>query len=132
MVGEPESRSGAQRPRKEPHGPGMLMIFAIILVAIAIWCGTDLFGEAGREARETGHMSYLIANGIGLVGGGLLAIYCLILAAVRAKKGVGAPAGAGPAEGAPPEQQGGPPEAPPPQETAPETEQDAPKGSRAE
>jgi len=110
----------------------MLMIFAIILVAIAIWCGTDLFGEAGREARETGHMSYLIANGIGLVGGGLLAIYCLILAAVRAKKGVGAPAGAGPAEGAPPEQQGGPPEAPPPQETAPETEQDAPKGSRAE
>jgi len=132
MVGEPESRSATQRPRKEPHGPGMLMIFAIVLVAIAIWCGTDLLGKAGREARETGRMSYLIANGIGMVGGGLLAIYCLILAAVRAKKGVGAPAGAGPAEGAPSEQQGGPPEAPPPQETTPETEQDAPKGSRAE
>ena len=132
MVGEPESRSGAQRPKKEPHGPGMLMIFAIVLVAIAIWCGNDLLGKSGREAREADRTGYLWANGTGLVGGGLLAIYCLILAAVRAKKGVGAPAGASPAEGAPPEQQGGPPEAPPPQEAAPETEQDAPKGSRAE
>jgi len=127
MAGEPESRSGAQRPGKEPHGPGMLMIFAIVLVAVAIWCGYDLFlsGEASGEKADD--ITWFIFNYAGMIGGGLLAIYCLILAAVRAKKGVGAPAGAGPAEGTPSEQQGGPPEAPPPQEATPETEQEAPK-----
>ncbi|MGB3086226.1 MAG: hypothetical protein WBC53_00615 [Phycisphaerae bacterium] len=132
MVGEPESRSATQRPRKKPHGLGMLIVFAIVLLAIAIWCATNLLGEAGREARKAGHTGYLWANGIGVVGSDLLAICCLVLAAVRANKGVGAPAGAGPAEGTSSEQQGGPPEAPLPQEAAPETGQDAPKGSRAE
>ena len=92
MVGEPESRSATQRPRKKPHGPGMLIVFAIVLLAIAIWCATNLLGEAGREARKAGHTGYLWTNGIGVVGSDLLAIYCLVLAAVRANKGVGAPA----------------------------------------
>ena len=78
---------------KQPYGPGLLMIFGLALLALAGWCARDFLGisDRSREAWQTGEWTYLLFNGAGFVGGIGLAIYAWVLAAIRAKKGIGTP-----------------------------------------
>ena len=82
-----------QPATKQPYGPGMLMVFGLFLLAIAGWCARDFLGfsERSQEAWKNSEWTFLLFNGFGFVGGIGLAIYAWILAAIRAKKGIGTP-----------------------------------------
>jgi hypothetical protein len=75
-----------QQPEKQPWGPGMLLLIGIILVAVAAWCGYDLVKQ-GAERAQDDDTSWLIFNWGGAIAGGLGAIYCFVMAAIRSKKG---------------------------------------------
>jgi len=79
---------GEDRPEKQPYGPGLLMVFGLALAGLALWCAYDLFIAQKGEGDAT----FKIFNYGGLIVGGLAGIYCFILAAVRSKKGMPAPA----------------------------------------
>jgi hypothetical protein len=71
----------------------MLMLFGLLLLAVAGWCARDFLGLSDRseEAWKNGDWGYLLFNGAGFVGGIGLAVYTFILAAVRSRKGIGTP-----------------------------------------
>ena len=86
---------------KQPYGPGMLMIFGLALLALALWCAYDLFVRQDTAEKST---TWYTFNYGGLVLGGLGAVYAWILAAIRSKKGIGTPTDdRGPAENRPKE-----------------------------
>jgi len=82
-----------QPATKQSYGPGMLLLFGLILVGITAWCGRDFlrFSEQGQTAWKERDLTYLIFNGVGLFMGGILAVVCFVLAAIRSKKGIGSP-----------------------------------------
>jgi len=82
-----------QRATKQPYGPGMLMIYGLALLALAAYCAYDLFGGPADEWRAEGKEWYVTLNWIVMVLAVLGAIYAWVLAAIRSKKGVGAPTG---------------------------------------
>jgi hypothetical protein len=91
-MSESQSTGGGKetgRPPRQPHGPGVLIVFGLALTAVAIWCGIDAFGAKGDEWRETGETTTLMLNYAGAVIGGVGALYCFVMAAVRARKGAG-------------------------------------------
>ena len=77
-----------QPATKQPYGPGMLMIFGLALLALALWCAYDLFVRQDTAEKST---TWYTFNYSGLVLGGLGAVYAWILAAIRSKKGIGTP-----------------------------------------
>ena len=88
-----------QPATKQPYGPGLLMIFGLALLALALWCAYDLFVRQDTAEKST---TWYIFNYGGLVLGGLGAVYTWILAAIRSKKGIGTPGDdRGPAENRP-------------------------------
>jgi len=90
-----------QPATKQPYGPGMLMIFGLALLALALWCAYDLLVRQDTAEKST---TWYTFNYSGLVLGGLGAVYAWILAAIRAKKGIGTPGdNRGPAENRPKE-----------------------------
>jgi hypothetical protein len=72
------------RPR-EPFGPGPLMVFGLVMLLIALWCGKDFFYPSERWLKEesTGKI-YL--NGAGMIGSALAAVYLFLLAYKRNQK----------------------------------------------
>ncbi len=88
-MAEDETKTGGQgRPPKQPYGPGLLMVFGLVLVGLAVWCAYDLFVAQKGE----GDTAFQAFNYGGVIVGGVAGIYCFILAAVRSKKGMPAPA----------------------------------------
>jgi len=78
-----ETNTGGQgRPPKQPYGPGLLMVFGLALLGLALWCIYDLF-IAQKGAGDTTFQAF---NYGGMIGGAVAGAYCLILAAIRSKK----------------------------------------------
>jgi hypothetical protein len=69
----------------------MLMIFGLFLLALAAYCAYDLFGGAADEWRAGGKEWYVTLNWVIMIAAILAAIYAWVLAAIRAKKGIGTP-----------------------------------------
>ena len=80
-----------QPATKQPYGPGMLMILGLFLLALAAYCAYDLFGGTADEWRAQGKEWYVTLNWTVMIVAILGAIYAWVLAAIRAKTGVGAP-----------------------------------------
>ena len=80
-----------QPATKQPYGPGLLMIFGLFLLAMAAYCAYDLFGGTADEWRAEGKEWYVTLNWVIMIAAILAAIYAWVLAAIRAKKGVGTP-----------------------------------------
>ena len=92
-MAEGETNTGGQgRPPKQPYGPGLLMVFGLALLGMALWCTYDLFIAQKGEGDAT----FQAFNYGGMIAGGVAGAYCLILAAIRSKKGM--PDAAAPAE----------------------------------
>lgn len=88
-MAEGDTNTGGEgRPPKQPYGPGLLMIFGLVLVGLAVWCAYDLFIAQKGE----GDVTYKLFNYGCLIVGGLAGVYCFILAVVRSKKGMPEPA----------------------------------------
>lgn len=88
-MAEEETKTGGQAsPPKQPYGPGLLMVFGLVLAGLAVWCAYDLFVAQKGE----GDTAFQAFNYGGMIVGGIAGIYCFILAAVRSKKGMPAPA----------------------------------------
>ncbi|HET6441513.1 MAG TPA: hypothetical protein VFH53_03975 [Phycisphaerae bacterium] len=91
-----------QPATKQPYGPGLLMIYGLALLAMAAYCAYDLFGGAAEEWRAEGKEWYVTLNWVIMIAAILGAVYAWVLAAIRAKKGVGTPTdGRGPAKNRP-------------------------------
>jgi len=90
---EPDMAENEPAPKREPYGPGLLMIFGLFLLAIAGWCARDFLGlsDRSREAWDHHEWFYLLFNGTGFIGGIGSALYAFILAAIRSKRGIGVP-----------------------------------------
>ncbi len=73
-------------PKREPLGPGMLILLGVGLLAIGAWCGYDVFTMTEEKAGDT---AYLVFNYGGLIGGPIGAVIVFVLAAVRSKKASG-------------------------------------------
>jgi len=73
----------ADKPAKEPWGPGMLLLAGVVLLAIAIWCGYDLATKSGEKAGDIG---WFITNWGGLIAGAGGMVWSFILAGVRSRK----------------------------------------------
>jgi len=87
-MAEGDTNTGGEgRPPKQPYGPGLLMIFGLALVGLALWCSYDLFIAQKGEGDAT----YKLFNYGGLIGGTVAGVYCFILAAIRSKKGMPEP-----------------------------------------
>jgi len=80
-----------QPATKQPYGPGMLMIYGLALLALAAYCAYDLFGGTAEEWRAQGKEWYVTMNWVVMIAAILAAVYAWVLAAIRAKKGVGRP-----------------------------------------
>ena len=89
-----------QPASKQPYGPGLLMVFGLFLLALAAYCAYDLFGGPAEEewGPGSGKEWYVPLNWVIMIVTTLAAIYAWVLAAIRAKKGIGTP----PAEGGEP------------------------------
>jgi len=84
-MAEGEANTGGEgRPPKQPYGPGLLMVFGLALLGLALWCTYDLFIAQKGE----GDAAFQAFNYGGMIAGGVAGAYCLILAAVRSKKGM--------------------------------------------
>ena len=84
-MAEGDTNTGGEgRPEKQPYGPGLLMVFGLALVGLALWCAYDLFIAQKGE----GDAAFKLFNYGGLIVGGLAGVYCLILAVIRSKKGM--------------------------------------------
>jgi len=78
-------------PKREPHGPGLLMIFGLALAALAAYCAYDLFGGSAEEWQSQGKEWYVHLNWAVMILAILGTVYAWVLAAVRSKKGIGTP-----------------------------------------
>lgn len=84
-MAEGETNTGGQgRPPKQPYGPGLLMVFGLALLGLALWCTYDLFIAQKGEGDAT----FQAFNYGGMIAGAVAGVYCLILAAIRSKKGM--------------------------------------------
>jgi hypothetical protein len=105
VMAEDETKTGGQGPPpKQPYGPGLLMVFGLVLAGLAVWCAYDLFVAQKGE----GDTAFQAFNYGGMIVGGVAGIYCFILAAVRSKKGMPTPV----APAAPPSAESEPSESP--------------------
>ncbi len=93
MPDQPSESSAADRPEKQPYGPGILMVLGLFLLLVSAWCGYDLATK--EEWQEEGKTGTIYFNWAGLIGFGLAAVYTFILAAKRAKGGTEGPAATG-------------------------------------
>ena len=89
MEETPTTSQKASPTKKAPYGPGVLMVFGLALVAVAVWCGYDL--HAKEEWVKEGRTGTILFNWAGLIIAAIAAVYTFILAAVRAKKPTGEP-----------------------------------------
>ena len=81
----------APQPAGQPLGPGVLMVFGLICLGVAAWCGWD----AAHPKADWGEHSIAIwMNWGGAALFGLGAVYCFVLAAKRSKQGQAGAAGA--------------------------------------
>ena len=88
---------------KQPYGPGMLMIYGLASLALAAYCAYDLFGGPAEEWRAEGKEWYVTLNWAVMILAILAAVYAWILAAIRAKKGIGTPTDEMPSKSDPPQ-----------------------------
>jgi len=94
MAETPIPEAEKKTAKAPPYGPGMLMVFGLALLALALWCFYDLFvGGAGKEWAVKGNQGTIMFNYAGMIGGALGAVYAFVLAAVRARKKGDADAG---------------------------------------
>jgi len=84
MAGNEPQDTPRTPTKKEPYGPGVLLIFGLALLLVAGWCLLDLTTRA--EWHEEGRTGTIVMNWIGLIAGAAAAIYCFALAAVRSRK----------------------------------------------
>jgi TRAP-type C4-dicarboxylate transport system permease small subunit len=82
----PEQAAPAAAGRHEQHGPGPLMVYGLVCLAIAAWCAHDLFGSAGSSWEAKGNMGTIWFNYAALTLGAIGAVYFFVLATVRYKK----------------------------------------------
>jgi len=69
--------------KKMRYGPGPLMVFGLALLAVAAWCGYDLWSQEWYTKNE---LSKIIFNWGGMIVAAAAAVYAFILAAVRSQK----------------------------------------------
>jgi hypothetical protein len=82
----PEQATPATEERRQPFGPGPLLFFGLVCLAVAVWCAHDLFGSAGSSWEASGSMGTIWFNWLALALGAVGAVYFFVLAAVRSKK----------------------------------------------
>jgi len=71
-----ETQGKADEPKREPWGPGPMILFGLGFFVVAGWCANDLFlGTAEERQWEPGT---IMVNYVGLV-------YCFVAAARRSK-----------------------------------------------
>ena len=92
-------------PKKQPYGPGILMVLGLFMLVIAAWCGYDLATK--EEWQEEGKTGAIVFNWAGMIVFGLAAVYAFVLAAIRSK---GAAAGSFPTAEEKPAARGAPSE----------------------
>jgi len=91
MTDQPSHQPATGGPKKQPYGPGILMVLGLFTLVIAAWCGYDLATK--EEWQEGGKTGTIVFNWAGMIGFGLAAVYAFVLAAMRSK---GAAAGSSP------------------------------------
>ena len=80
-------------PKREPHGPGILMLFGLALAALAAYCFYDVVYPAHAATKwQENSESYKIFLNWGIMTLAVLgAVYVWVLAAVRSKKSADVP-----------------------------------------
>jgi len=97
MSTNPTAGNESAPPTPPRYGPGLLMIFGLALVAVAAWCAWDL--SAKEDWVKEGRTGTIMFNWAAMVAGVVGAIYCFILAAIRAaRKSSAAAQGTSPAK----------------------------------
>jgi len=92
-MSENPTQNPSPQPKREPYGPGLLILFGVGLLLLAGYCTIDASTQQGRET------SFIVMNWVGAVASGLAAVYCFALAVVRSRKAK-APGAGGPGGGA--------------------------------
>ncbi len=89
MAEDDTNTGGADRPEKQPYGPGMLIIFGIGFLALGgyVLYAVYLGGEAEAWEKDEEHWK-IYFNWGGAAAAAVIGIYCVILAAIRSKKGM--------------------------------------------
>jgi hypothetical protein len=84
MAENPPPTTGEQQPPRQPYGPGVLMMFGLACLGVAVWCGMDFFYPK-EDWVKGGQTGTIWMNGIGMTLFAVVAIYCFVLAAIRAR-----------------------------------------------
>ena len=84
MADSTETPKQAEAEKPQPNGPGLMLLFGLIAVGVAIWCGNDYFFN---EKMSSGTIWF---NGVGMAVSIVLAIYCFVMAYVRSRKSAAA------------------------------------------
>jgi hypothetical protein len=82
----PEQAAPEPEGRRQPYGPGLLLFFGLVCLALGAYCLYDLFGSKGTDWEAKGDLFSIWSNRAALVLGAAGAIYLFVLAAVRSKK----------------------------------------------
>ncbi len=75
--------------KKEPYGPGVLIIFGVVMLVVVGFCFKDVVypATAAEEWRtQPGHAWYIPLNWVVMFAGAAAALYCFALAAVRSRR----------------------------------------------
>jgi hypothetical protein len=83
MAENPPQETKTPVPAKEPYGPGLMVVFGLVLLVVAAFCGRDYFWPS-KEWEEAQWKVWF--NGCAMVGGMGGAIYCFVAAAIRSRK----------------------------------------------
>jgi predicted Co/Zn/Cd cation transporter (cation efflux family) len=89
MADEAPQDKPQTRPKKEPHGPGVLIIFGVALLLLAGYCLIDVTRQSGRE------LTFIVLNWGGAIVSAVAAVYCFALAVVRSRRSKAGPPDSG-------------------------------------
>jgi hypothetical protein len=93
MADATESPKPAAPEKPQPNGPGLMLVFGLIALLVAVWCGKDFFFPPEKMSSGT-----VWFNGIGMALGVGVGIYCFVMAGVRSRKPAAAATGQKPPE----------------------------------
>lgn len=68
-----------------PYGPGVLMVFGLVCLVVAAWCGWEIYTNVYRQDLAKDAL-WLVSNWGGAIGFAIGAIYAFVLAGRRSKQ----------------------------------------------
>ena len=83
-MADPTETPGQTAPAAEkpqPNGPGLMLLFGLAAIGVACWCGKDFF----FPPKDWGSSSVWF-NGLCMVAGVAVGIYCFVMAVRRSHK----------------------------------------------